>query len=189
MRDILLNLWVSASLVIAIAVLLTLILTYNRLVALRQNCKQGVADIDAQLQLRSDLIPNLVATVKGYAAHEQDTLEQVIVARQASLSQPGRNSEQALSGALSGLLALGEAYPDLKANSNFQTLQGELADIEDRLAAARRALNAATARYNGAREAFPAVLFSGMLGFGPLAFPEIAADQRYSIAAAPSVGF
>ena len=189
MREILLNLWVSATLVIAVAIVLMLIVTYNRLVSLRQNCKQGVADIDAQLQLRSDLIPNLVATVKGYAAHEQATLEKVIAARQAALARPGAETEQALSGALGGLLALGEAYPELKANGNFQALQGELAEVEDRLAAARRALNAATARYNATREAFPAVLFSGMLGFGPLAFAEIAPEARAATAAVPSVSF
>ena len=189
MRDILLNLWVSATLVIALAVIFVLIMTYNRLVSLRQNCKQGVADIDAQLQLRNDLIPNLVATVKGYAAHEQDTLEKVIAARQAAVAQPGAQTEQALSGALGGLLALGEAYPDLKANANFQSLQGELADVEDHLAAARRALNAAAARYNASRETFPAVLFSGMLGFTPIAFNEIAAEQRASVSAVPKVAF
>ena len=189
MRDILLNLWLSATLVIAIAVVLVLILTYNRLVALRQNCKQGVADMDAQLRQRHDLVPNLVSTVKGYAGHEQATFEKVTAARQAALAKPTAQSEKALSGALSGLLALGEAYPELKASANFQTLQGELADIEDRLAAARRALNSAAARYNTARESFPAALFAGMLGFTPMAFNEIADDERGVVAAVPAVSF
>jgi len=189
MRDILLNLWVSASLVIAALVILLLVLTYNRLVGLRQNCKQGVADIDAQLRQRHDLVPNLVATVKGYAGHEAATFEKVTAARNAAVAAPNAQSEQALSGALSGLLALGEAYPELKASANFQALQGELGDVEDRLAAARRALNAAAARYNGAREAFPAVLFAGMLGFQPFAFSELDAGERESASAVPQVSF
>ena len=120
---------------IAVVVLLGLIAVgiYNRLVGLRQTCRQGNADIDAQLRQRSDLIPNLVETVKGYAAHEQDTLEQVIAARNAAASSGSPAAEQALSGALGKLLALGEAYPELKANTNFQALQGELADTEDKL--------------------------------------------------------
>lgn len=189
MRDILLNLWVSTTLVLAIAVIFLLIVTYNRLVALRQNYKQGVADIDAQLRQRHDLVPNLVATVKGYAAHEQATFEKVIAARQAAVARPTAESEKALSGALGGLLALGEAYPELKASANFQSLQGELADVEDRLAAARRALNAATSRYNATRDSFPSVLFAGMLGFGALPFNEIAAGEREAVAGVPAVSF
>ena len=189
MRDILLNLWVSGTLVVAIAVVLLLIATYNRLVGLRQNCKQGVADIDAQLRQRHDLVPNLVETVKGYATQEKDALERVIAARNSAVASPNARNEQALSGALGGLLALGEAYPELKASANFQSLQGELADVEDRLAAARRALNAAAARYNGARESFPAVLFSGMLGFAPADFAEIAAEDRPAVGAVPRVSF
>lgn len=189
MRDIILNLWVSATLVVAIAVVLLLVLTYNRLVALRQNCKQGVADIDAQLRQRHDLVPNLVATVKGYAAHEQTTFERVMAARNAAAAAPTAQSEQALSGALGGLLALGEAYPDLKASANFQSLQGELADVEDRLAAARRALNAAVSRYNTAREAFPAVLVAGMLGFRTEAFSGLSIDERATVGSVPAVSF
>ena len=139
---------------------------YNRLVGLRQTCRQGKADIDAQLRQRNDLIPNLVSTVKGYAAHEQETFEQVISARNRATDGTAE-SEQALSGALGKLLALGEAYPDLKASANFQSLQGELADMEDKLAAARRALNAASAQYNTARESFPAVLFAELSAFSP----------------------
>ena len=176
---------------IAVVVLLGLIAIgiYNRLVGLRQTCRQGNADIDAQLRQRSDLIPNLVETVKGYAAHEQDTLEQVIAARNAAASSGSPAAEQALSGALGKLLALGEAYPELKANTNFQALQGELADTEDKLAAARRALNAASARYNAARESFPAVLFAGMLGFEPFAFNELAEGERATVGAVPRVDF
>lgn len=176
---------------IAILVVLALVLIgiYNRLVGLRQTCRQGTADIDAQLRQRNDLIPNLVSTVKGYATHEQDTFEQVISARNRAAGGGGPEAEKELSGALGKLIALGEAYPDLKASANFQSLQGELADTEDKLAAARRALNAASARYNSARESFPAVLFAGMFGFEPFAFHELAADERATVGAVPKVSF
>jgi LemA protein len=179
---------------IVIAVLgLMVVLIYNRLVGLRQNCRQGWADIDAQLRQRHDLIPNLVSTVQGYASHEKSTLDSVIAARNAALSARDPASmaaaEGGLTGALKGLFALAESYPDLKANQNFQTLQHELADVEDKLAASRRAFNAAAADYNGAREAFPAVLFSNTLGFNQQGFWELGADERPAIAAAPEVKF
>ena len=174
--------------------ILLLILTYNRLVALRQNCKQGVADIDAQLRQRHDLVPNLIATVKGYATHEyatheQDTFDRVLAARNAAAAAPTAQSETALGMALGGLLALGEAYPELKASANFQSLQGELADVEDRLAAARRALNGAVPRYNTAREVFPAVLVARLLGFALEAFSGLSADERDTVGAVPTVSF
>jgi LemA protein len=177
--------------VVAILVVLALVLVgiYNRLVSLRQSCRQGTADIDAQLRQRNDLIPNLVSTVKGYAAHEQETFEQVIEARNRAAAGGGIAAEQELSGALGKLIALGEAYPELKASANFQSLQGELADVEDKLAAARRAMNGASARYNSARESFPAVLFAGAMGFEPYAFTELAADERASVGAVPKVQF
>lgn len=177
--------------VIALLVVLGLVLIgiYNRLVGLRQNCTQGLADIDAQLRQRHDLVPNLVATVQGYAAHEQGTLDKVINARNRASAGSSPEAEQELSGAIKGLLALGEAYPDLKANTNFQALQGELADIEDKLAAARRALNAAAANYNTARQTFPAVMFAGALGFGPFEVSHIAAEERASVGAVPQVKF
>jgi LemA protein len=176
-------------LVALVALGLILIGIYNRLVGLRQNCRQGNADIDAQLRQRYDLIPNLVETVKGYAAHEQDTFEQVIAARNRAESNVSAESEKALSGALGKLFALSEAYPDLKASANFQALQGELADVEDKLAAARRALNAASAGYNTVRESFPAVLFAGMFGFEPFAFNQLADSERSTVGAAPQVSF
>jgi len=144
------GLMVFGAIILALAV--AAIAIYNRLVALRQNVNQGVADIDAQLRQRHDLVPNLVSTVQGYAAHEKSTLDAVISARnQARQGAISSNDEAQLRSALDGLLALAESYPDLKASSNFQQLQGELADIEDKLAAARRALNAAVSRYNTGR--------------------------------------
>ena len=163
---------------------------YNKLVALRQNVKQGVADIDAQLRQRHDLIPNLVNTVKGYASHEQETLESVIAARNHAASGAINSAdEQTLRVALDRLLALGEAYPDLKASSNFQELQRELSDVEDKLAAARRALNAAVSRYNTGRESFPAVLFAGMFGFEPADFHRLDDSEKGVVDQVPNVNF
>ncbi len=163
---------------------------YNNLVGLRQNVRQGTADIDAQLRQRHDLIPNLVETVKGYAGHEANTLEAVIQARNvAAKGNPNSGSEQGLRVALDNLLALGEAYPDLKASANFQELQSELADIEDKLAAARRALNAAVSRFNTARESFPAVMFAGALGFQEADFNQLDDSERGTVDQVPQVGF
>jgi LemA protein len=181
-------LWVLIAL--AVVAVLVVIGIYNNLVGLRQTVRQGVADIDAQLRQRHDLIPNLVETVKGYAGHEADTLEAVIVARNAAAAgAPSSGSEQQLRGALDNLLALGEAYPDLKASANFQALQGELADVEDKLAAARRALNAAAARFNAARESFPAVLFASALGFGEADFHRLDASEQGTVDQVPRIAF
>src|SRR6201981_567266 len=118
---------------------------YNRLVALGQRVNQAFADIDVQLKQRHDLIPNLVETVKGYAAHERGTLEAVIQARNTAVAAQGpaqqAAAENMLSGTLRQLFALSESYPDLKANTNFQQLQAELTDIENKLAASRRFFN------------------------------------------------
>jgi LemA protein len=169
------------------------ILIYNRLVGLRQNVRQGWADIDAQLRQRHDLIPNLVNTVQGYATHEKSTLDAVITARNSALGAANpaaaASAEAGLSGALKNLFALAENYPDLKANQNFQTLQHELSDVEDKLSASRRAYNAVTADYNGARQAFPAVMFAGTFGFGEEKFWELGAEERPAISAAPEVKF
>ncbi|WP_373488659.1 LemA family protein [Blastomonas sp.] len=176
-----------------VIVLLAVVAIYNRLVALRANCRQGWADIDAGLRQRHDLIPNLVNTVQGYAAHEKSALESVIAARNNALAARGpgetQGAEMALGGALKNLFALAEAYPDLKANTNFQTLQHELADVEDKLAAARRAYNAASADYNTGIESFPAVLFAGALGFKPQAFWELGGDERATVGSVPKVAF
>ena len=176
--------------VIAVVVLFFVIGIYNRLVALRQNVNQGVADIDAQLRQRHDLIPNLVNTVKGYATHEKSTFEEVIEARNRA-AQGGVNSanEAQLRVSLDKLLALGEAYPDLKASANFQELQSELADVEDKLAAARRALNAAVSRFNAAVQSFPAVLFAGALGFKEADFNKLDDSERGTVDQVPDVQF
>lgn len=176
-------------LVVVAVIALVAIGIYNRLVGLRQGCNQGVADIDAQLRQRHDLIPNLVSTVQGYAAHEKSTLDAVIAARNTAVADSNSANEGQLRVALDRLLALGEAYPDLKASANFQALQGELADVEDKLAAARRALNAAVARYNAARESFPAVLFAGALGFREADFHRLDASEKGTVDQVPKVAF
>jgi LemA protein len=181
--------WVIVG-VIAVVLLFVVIGIYNRLVGLRQSVNQGAADIDAQLRQRHDLIPNLVNTVKGYATHEKTTLDEVIEARnRAAQGAPDSAREAQLRVALDKLLALGEAYPDLKASANFQELQRELADVEDKLAAARRALNAAVARFNAARESFPAVLFAGALGFREADFNTLDDSEKGVVDAVPDVRF
>jgi LemA protein len=183
------TLWGSALVVLAVLLAIVLIVIYNRLVGLRQNCKQGSADIDAQLRQRHDLVPNLVSTVKGYATHEQTTLDQVVAARNTAVQNTNSANEAQFKIALDRLLALGEAYPDLKASANFQSLQGELADVEDKLAAARRALNAAVSRYNAAVESFPAVLFAGLLGFRHFDFNQLDASEKGVVDQVPQVRF
>jgi len=172
---------------------LWLVMTYNGLVSLRQRCRQAFSDIDVQLKQRHDLVPNLVETVKGYAAHERGTLEAVIQARNAAMTAQGpaaqAQAEGALQGALRQLFALAEAYPDLKANQNFQQLQGELSDLENKIAAARRFFNNAAAEYNATREGFPAILFAQSMGFGPQEFFNLEEGERKAVQAAPQVKF
>jgi len=183
-------------LIVIVVLAVLLIGIYNRLVALRQNCNQAFADVDVQLKQRHDLIPNLVETVKGYAAHEAGTLEAVIQARNAAVGAERTGDPKAmgaaegvLGAALGRLIALAEAYPDLKANTNFQQLQAELSDIENKLAAARRFFNNAVGEYNTAREQFPAVLFAGMFGFGPRDFFDVGEENRATLDQAPQVKF
>src|SRR5262245_9357203 len=177
--------------VIAVVVI-GLIMIYNGLVAMRQRDNQSFADIDVQLKQRHDLIPNLVETVKGYAGHERGTLEAVIKARQTagaatSLAQKAQ-AENRLSAALRQLFALSESYPDLKANANFQQLQAELSDIENKLAAARRFFNNAVQEYNTGIQNFPAVLIAGPLGFREHAFFDLG-EGRAQAEVAPQVKF
>ncbi len=179
-------------LVIVIVLVAMLIGTYNRLVALRQNANNAFADIDVQLKQRQDLVPNLVETVKGYAAHERGTLDEVTAARAAAASAgsvEGRvAAENALTGALGRLFAVAEAYPDLKANRNFLQLQDQLADIENKLAAARRFFNNAVAEFNAQAQRFPAVLFAAAMGFTQRAFFDLG-EERAAAAVPPQVKF
>ncbi|HZZ88754.1 MAG TPA: LemA family protein [Caulobacteraceae bacterium] len=169
-----------------------LIGAYNRLVALRQNVSEAFADIDVQLKQRQDLIPNLVETVKGYAAHERGTLDEVTQARAAAASAPTvearAQAETALTGALGRLMAVAEAYPDLKANQNFLSLQSELSDIENKIAAARRFFNNAVGEYNASIQRFPAVLIAGAAGFQSREFFDVG-GERAALQSAPQVKF
>ena len=182
--------WVVLGIIVALVVWIVAI--YNRLVAMRQRVNQSFADVDVQLKQRHDLIPNLVETVKGYAAHERSTLEAVVQARNAAISAPGIEqkvqAENILTGALRQLFALAEAYPDLKANSNFQQLQTDLSGIENKLAAARNLFNSAVQKYNTGIEQFPNVLFAAALGFAPHEFFEVG-DERQTFAQTPQVRF
>lgn len=183
--------WVAIG--VAVAVVLWLVFVYNRLVALRQITNQAWADVDVQLKQRHDLVPNLVETVKGYAGHERQTLEQVVDARNAAVAAHGPGeagrAEAALSGALGRLFALAESYPDLKAATNFLELQRDLSDLENRIAAARRFFNNAVSEFNAAIEQVPAVLFAGALGFWARGFFELAVDERKAVETAPRVAF
>ena len=183
--------WVILGLLVV--VLLWLVVIYNRLVALRQTVGQSWADIEVQLKQRHDLIPNLVETVKGYAAHERGTLEAVIQARNSAAAahtpEAASAAEGQLSGALSRLFALSEAYPDLKANQNFQALQGELSATETKIAAARRFFNNAVSEFNAAIQSIPAVFFAGALGFRQANFFELDEAERAATRNAPQVKF
>jgi LemA protein len=177
---------------VIVVIVLWAISVYNGLVAMRQRTNQAFADIDVQLKQRSDLIPNLVETVKGYAAHERGTLEAVVNARNAAIAAPGVEqkvaAENMLSGALRQLFALSESYPDLKANQNFQQLQNEITDIENKLAASRRFFNSSVQEYNTGIQQFPAALFAGIFGFSQRPFFDVG-ENRAQLEQAPSVKF
>ena len=179
--------------IVAIVVVLFLISMYNNLVKLRNNRENAFANIDVQLKQRSDLIPQLVSTVKGYATHERELLERVTAARTAAMSATGINdkiqAENALSSALAGLKVSVEAYPDLKANQNFLQLQAELSDIENKLAATRRFFNSATKELNNAVQTFPANLIAGMFGFHKEPMFEIPSEERAAYDKAPEIKF
>jgi LemA protein len=177
---------------VIVVLVLWVITIYNGLVGMRQRIGQAFADIDVQLKLRHDLVPNLVETVKGYAAHERGTLEEVVKARNAAVAAQGpaqqAAAENQLSGALRQLFALSEAYPDLKANQNFQQLQAELTDIENKIAASRRFFNNAVQEYNTGIQQFPAALFAAMLGFSQRTFFDVG-EERAAVEKVPEVKF
>ena len=159
-----------------------LIMSYNGLVGLRNQMKNGWHQIDVQLKRRHDLIPNLVGTVKGAMQFEQDTLEKVIQARNAAVAAQGvhatAEAEGALSQALGKLFALSESYPELKSNQNVLQLQEELTSTENKIAFARQFYNDLVMRYNTAQETFPTRLLAGALGFKAGEFFEATASER-----------
>jgi LemA protein len=188
--------------VLAIALAMTGVGIYNRLIALKNRYQNAFAQIEVQLKRRHDLIPNLVETVKGYMSHERETLEAVIQARNQAVggleqaaAQPGDpaamkalgGAEGALSGAMGRLLALSESYPDLKASENMQQLTEEITSTENKVAFSRQAFNDSVTAYNTAKQSFPAVIFAGMFGHSQdAAFLEF---DSQAIAEVPKVSF
>jgi len=170
--------------VLAVVVLLVLAVVgmYNRLVSARLRVQNAYSQIDVQLKRRYDLIPNLVETVKGYAAHERETLERVVQARQQAIAATGvanqAAAENMLTGALRQLFALSEAYPNLKANENFSQLQEELASTENKIGFARQYYNNTVENYNTRIQQFPSVLIANMFGFTPAEFFELTAPEE-----------
>jgi LemA protein len=193
---------------ILIAILVVLALwavgIFNGLVTARNAFKNAFAQIDVQLQRRFDLIPNLVETAKGYIKHERETLEAVIAARGAAMAglsaakaSPGdpaamaqlANSQGVLNGALGRLMAVAEAYPDLKANQNMMQLSEELTSTENKVAFARQAFNDSVMAYNNKREVFPSSIFAGIFNFTQATLLEIPAADQAQVRAAPMVQF
>lgn len=174
-------------------IILVAIMIYNGLVSKRQTVNEAFSGIDVQLKLRRELVPNLVETVKGYAAHEKSTLDAVIAARNAAASAQGPAAMGAAEGvlgqSLGKLFALAESYPDLKANSNFLQLQTELSSIEDKVAASRRFYNSAVNDYNTATEQFPASIIAGTTGFTKREMFDVGAAERAELNVAPTVKF
>jgi LemA protein len=172
--------------IIAVVVLFVLffIYQYNGLVRLRNRVDNAWSQIDVQLKRRHDLIPNLIETVKGYAAHEQGTFEKVVQARNAAVSAQGpqeaAQAENVLTGALRQIFALAEAYPDLKANQNFLALQEELTSTEDRISYSRQFYNDSVLKYDNKLETFPSNTIAGMFSFKPREYFEVqdAADRE-----------
>ena len=179
--------------VVVVLIALYLVSLYNRMVKLRNNRENAFANIDVQLKQRHDLIPQLVATVKGYAQHEKSLLEEVTRARTAAMGATTIDdkiqAEGQLTAALNGLKVAVEAYPDLKANQNFMQLQGEISDIENKLAAVRRFFNSATKELNNAVETFPGNIFAGMFGFKREMMFEVGETERVQLEKAPEISF
>ena len=193
------GIWIFLGIIILVVVLV--VGMYNNLVRLRNAFKNAFAQIDVQLTRRHDLIPNLVETVKGYIKHERETLEAVIAARnqaiaglKAASADPANakamqtlgSAEMALGGALGRLLAVVEAYPDLKANQNMMQLSEELSSTENRVSFARQAYNDSVMSYNNGRETFPSSMIAGTFGFQPAALLEIESPAKREV---PKVGF
>lgn len=171
--------------VIIVVIVLYVISTYNGLVVLRARIQEAFSGIDVQLKRRADLIPNLVETVKGYAKHEKEVFENVTAARSALMTAqtPGQKAaaDNMLTGALKSLFAVAEAYPDLKANTNFSDLQRQLEDTEDKVAYSRQFYNSNVLAYNAKVQMFPSNLIANMFGFKPYEFFEAAESDRQNV--------
>ncbi|MDE1151337.1 MAG: LemA family protein [Micavibrio sp.] len=183
--------WIVLGVVAVVIVLFISI--YNRIVALRQRRKNAFSDVDVQLKMRYDLVPNLVETVKGYAAHEKGVLEKVTEARASAMNAGSMadksKAESQLGAAMMNVLAVAENYPQLKADANFRDLQSQISDIENKIAAARRFFNNATSEYNTVIQQFPAVLLARMAGFTEEGFFELDEAEKNAVKDAPKVSF
>ena len=172
-------------LIILAVALVILAAIYNGLVRANVRVDEAWSDITVQMKRRLDLIPNLVNTVQGYAKHEKDLLEKVTQARSEAMNAKGvaetAESENALEGTLKSLFAVAESYPDLKANQNFQDLQAELVDTEDKIQAARRFYNGSARDLNTKIKVFPTNVFAGMLGFKAREFFDVAESERKAV--------
>lgn len=181
------------TLIILVVLILYIISVYNGLVVARQRVKEAWSTIDTQLKRRYDLIPNLLETVKGYAKHEKETLQAVIEARNSAMSatttaQKGK-AEETLSGTLKSIFALGESYPDLKANTNFLELQRELTDTEDKIQATRQFYNTVVLTLNTKIEMFPSNIFANLFHFEKAQFFEMDEAEAKAAKKAPTVKF
>ena len=179
--------------IIVVALILMIIPLYNRLVRYRNNRENAFANIDVQLKQRHDLIPQLVEAVRGYMKHEAGTLQKITEARNAAVAAQGIDqkiaAENQLSSLMSGFKVTVEAYPDLKASTNFMQLQEEMSDIENKLAASRRYFNSATKEYNNAVEVFPANVIASMFGFKRETMFDVGEEQRAVLDEPPKVSF
>jgi len=179
--------------VVAVLFAVYVISLYNRLVSLRNNRENAFADIDVQLRQRHDLIPQLVESVKGYMKHEEGVLTRITEARAGAMQAKDINAkiaaETQLSSALQGLRIAVEAYPDLKANTNFMHLQQEISDLENKLAASRRYFNSSTRELNIAVEVFPSNIVAGMFGFGKQPMFDLGEEKREKMEEAPKLNF
>ena len=185
--------WAWVIIAVVVILIIAIIAIYNGLVRLRIRVDEAWSDITVQLKRRSDLIPNLVETVKGYASHESKVFEQVTAARSAVMSATKQGpaatakAEGAFEGALKSLFAVSEAYPDLKASANFQQLQAEITDTEDKIQASRRFYNGGVRDLNTKIQSFPDNIFAKMFGFTQREFFEV--EDRAAIEDAPQVKF
>jgi len=181
-------LWILLAIVLVLGAYVASV--YNKLVSSRNKVKDGWAQIDVQLKRRADLIPNLVETVKGYAKHEKDTFEEVVKARNAfntaTTVEEEIEANNQITGALNRLFALSEAYPELKANENFLSLQNDLKDVEEKISYARQFYNDIVMNYNNAVEMFPSNIIAGMFNFKQEKFFEVENEKEKE---APKVSF
>lgn len=177
--------WLIIIIVVVVLIILYVISVYNGLVSLRNKVDDQLSQIDVELKRRFDLVPNLVETVKGYTKHEKETLEDVIKARNTYVtadSVEGKlNADGELSSAISKLFALSEAYPDLKANENFNDLQRQLSEIEQKIVYARQFYNDSVLKLNNKIQMFPSNIIAGMFNFKKRAFFEAAKEERENV--------